>query len=148
MSQTLIEIRNKYYKKYPWARHLGFIRSRCEVRSQPYYKKGIKNFLTLDDIKHLWFRDKAYLMECPSIDRINSKDNYTFNNCRYLERSINVGRPNADKKHCSLGHEYTNENTGIQKRVGRKNARYCKECRKIWNSRSYRKRRSILENRK
>ena len=88
----LTELRKKQYEREPWLRNLRYIWSRCSSKSHWYYKKGIKNFLTKDNIKTLWFRDKAYLMKKPSIDRINGKDNYTFNNCRFLEFVENCSR--------------------------------------------------------
>ena len=82
-----------YYKEHcdkePWYRHFHSIRSRVKDKADKYFKKSIKNFLTLEDIKKLWFRDYAWLLNKPSIDRINNKGNYIFNNCRFIELSEN-----------------------------------------------------------
>lgn len=82
------------HKKYPWKRTLHDIKARCEnpkTNSYKYYGlKGIKNYLTIKNIKYLYKRDKAYNMIQPSIDRINSKKNYTLKNCRYIEKRINT----------------------------------------------------------
>ena len=84
-----------YYKE-PWKLILSNIRRRCENKKSKDYKwyggKGIKNFLNLDDIKFLWFRDKAYLMEKPSIDREYSNKDYTLKNCRFIELKNNCGK--------------------------------------------------------
>ena len=37
------------------------------------------------EIRELWFRDKGYNLEEPSIDRIDSKKNYCFSNCQSIE---------------------------------------------------------------
>lgn len=64
-------------------------RGRCNNPKTHQYKyyggRGIKCELTHEDVIRIWKRDKAYLMECPTIDRINSDKNYTLNNCRFLE---------------------------------------------------------------
>jgi hypothetical protein len=54
-------------------------------KKHPYYKKGIRNFLTIENLEYLWHRDKANLMDRPSIDRLDSKGHYTLENCRYRE---------------------------------------------------------------
>ena len=43
----------------------------------------------INDFKTLWFRDKAYSMECPSIDRIDNNGHYSIDNCRYIEMAEN-----------------------------------------------------------
>lgn len=91
------EQRLRYHKKCPWAKTLARISTRCNGKTQYYHKKGIKNFLNTADLKYLWFRDKAYLMERPSIDRKNSDKHYTLENCRYLELIENI-RGNANRK--------------------------------------------------
>ncbi len=81
----------KWLKKNPWAVTYMRIASRCGKKGI-YTRKGIKNLLSYDDLKLLWFRDKAYNMLRPSIDRINTKGHYTLKNCRYLELSDNIKR--------------------------------------------------------
>ena len=100
----------KYYKKLfklqPWCKALRSIHSRCLGRKHPYHKKGIKNFLTRESIKYLWFRDKAYLLERPSIDRLDTKGNYTLENCRYIElRDNQVEGGRNSRKYYNIGKE-------------------------------------------
>lgn len=88
MSKTLIN--------YPWLVSWYAAKRRCTDKAHPkarnYVGKGIKFYLTKEEIKTLWFRDKAYLMKQPSIDREDSKGNYEFSNCRFIELSENKGR--------------------------------------------------------
>jgi len=79
----------EHCKKEPWYRHFHSIRSRVNDKTDKYYKNGIKNFLTLQEVKLLWFRDGAFKMSKPSVDRINNLGDYTLTNCRFLELSEN-----------------------------------------------------------
>ena len=83
----------EYNKKFPFSIILGNIKGRCNRPSDKKYKwyggKRIKNFLTLEDIKYLWNRDKAYLLKQPSIDRKNNSENYTLENCQFIEMAVN-----------------------------------------------------------
>jgi hypothetical protein len=72
----------------PWKQTYYGIKWRCSPKG-PYYKKRIRNFITEEDLKTLWFRDKAYLMNRPSIDRKDNDKNYTLDNCRFIELKEN-----------------------------------------------------------
>jgi len=54
-----------------------------------YGGKGIKCLLSFYDLQYLWERDRAADMVQPSIDRLNSNDNYSFVNCRFIELKEN-----------------------------------------------------------
>lgn len=75
---------------------LGTIKHRCEspkfIGWRWYGAKGVKNFLTLDDLKAVWKRDNAAAMCKPSIDRINHNGHYELSNVRFLELAENVRR--------------------------------------------------------
>src|SRR3990167_1782061 len=113
--QEKFEIGRKNYvknkTKHPWLRVLYSCRSRChnpKVAGYPWYGgKGIKCFLTKDQIRELWLRDNAFSMSNPSIDRIDSNGNYEFSNCRFIERSQNTARANFGRKRSE---DYINPN--------------------------------------
>lgn len=96
-SKKAIIFRRNQRIKYPWIKTYYSILGRCgngkSSKKLKYYGgKGIKNYLTIDNLKFLWFRDKAYLMKKPTIDRKNPNKNYILRNCRYLERNKNIAR--------------------------------------------------------
>src|SRR3990167_4866793 len=55
--------RHKKLISEPWYRLFILVTSRCFAKSHHYYKRNIKCYLTSQDIKHLWFRDKAFLLK-------------------------------------------------------------------------------------
>ena len=80
----------EHYKLYPWKKTYQRIVSRCIYdKNSYYYKRGIKCLITVKELKFLWFRDEAYLMTKPSIDRRNPLGNYVLKNCRYIELELN-----------------------------------------------------------
>ena len=83
------ELLKQNWQSRPWLKTLASIRSRCLNKAHHYFKKGIKNFLDSVTIKVLWFRDKAYLLKCPSIDRKDNGGHYTIDNCRFIELKYN-----------------------------------------------------------
>ena len=78
----------------PWKLTLYKIRERCSNPNSAnwkwYGKKGIKLKLSEKNVKFIWLRDKAYLMEKPTIDRKNSNGNYCLSNCRFIENRKNA----------------------------------------------------------
>ncbi|MHA1753200.1 MAG: hypothetical protein ACTSYZ_12625 [Candidatus Helarchaeota archaeon] len=89
-------------KNYPWRAFLQAARSRCECKSNVSYIDygflGIQCLLTEQEIKKLWFRDKAYEMKQPSLDRKDALFHYTYNNCQFIEFTENVKRAKKFQK--------------------------------------------------
>jgi hypothetical protein len=73
----------------PWVRTWRMLDQRC--RNAVGYK-GIKNFITPFELQYLWFRDKAFSMNKPTIDRKNSKGDYILENCQYIEHVDNCAK--------------------------------------------------------
>jgi len=85
--------------KTPWLKHYYALRSRCNNKNNIGYKnyggRGIRPLITKNEIKSLWFRDKAYLMSSPTIDRIDNDGNYKLSNCRFIEKGQNSAERNT-----------------------------------------------------
>lgn len=85
-------------KTDPWKVSLSYIRGRCSAKGtktkayKHYSSRGIKCRITASELKKLWIRDNAESMSQPSVDRIDSSKDYTFENCRYMERRQNSSR--------------------------------------------------------
>ena len=87
-------------KKYPWKFILKSIKTRCNKPNSENYKwyggRGIKCLITEEELKFLWFRDKAYLMNKPSIDRKENDGHYELGNCEFIEMDINLKKSHKD----------------------------------------------------
>lgn len=86
--------RINYHKNYPWIRSLRSAQTRCNnpknKRFENYGGRGITFNLTDKEGQFLWFRDKAWKLKKPSLDRINNDGNYCLENCRFIEFSKNA----------------------------------------------------------
>lgn len=94
---------SKFYNKtHPWLSPLYTARKRCNnPKCKKYIRyglRGIKCLLTPEEIKKLWFRDIAYKMQHPSIDRIDNDGNYEYSNCQFIEHSQNSQKNNKYTK--------------------------------------------------
>ncbi len=81
------QYRKEYKRKNPWFKHYKNICVR--ITRQESYRK-IKNYLTIAQLKGIWFRDKAWLFKRPSIHRIDNSKDYTILNCCFIELTDNV----------------------------------------------------------
>lgn len=81
--------------KTPWIRTFHIIGQRCNNPNHEKYKyyggNGIQRKITSLELKNLYIRDNANELEYPSIDRIDSTKDYTFENCQYIEFDENRG---------------------------------------------------------
>lgn len=67
------------------------------VNNDPGYK-GYIFALAEEDVKCVWFRDKAWLLKRPSIDRIDNKEGYIKTNIQFIELSINSVKDKTRKR--------------------------------------------------
>lgn len=75
----------------PWKSVYQYIRTRCKQKSSYSYKryKHLPFEITTAQIKKLWFRDKAWKLKRPSIDRIVDEKGYVMDNLHFIELSEN-----------------------------------------------------------
>lgn len=99
----------KYKNSHRCRLILKYIKRRCDNKKCKSYKnyggRGIECRITEEESKDLWIRDKADVMEKPSIDRINNDGNYEFGNCRFIEHRINSGRSAKEHAHKILQYD-------------------------------------------
>lgn len=84
-----------YMEKQPWYSNLRAARERCNNPKHKGFKyygganPPIKCLLTPKENREIAIRDKYHELKRPSLDRIDPKGHYTFENCRYIELSEN-----------------------------------------------------------
>jgi len=92
----IIKKQKEFHKLHPWNLALKNAKQRCNNPNNSHYEwyggKGIEFHLTDKEGELLWNRDKAWLMEHPTIDRKDNNEDYTFDNCQFIEKSINSGK--------------------------------------------------------
>lgn len=86
----------KYNKLHPWYTHYCALKQRCNYRKYHSYHRyggrGIKCLISLNDLKEIWFRDKAYNLTRPSLDRINNNGHYSKDNIMFIEHNKNCSK--------------------------------------------------------
>jgi hypothetical protein len=96
--KRVLQLGRDYHKRKPWLSHYQAAQQRCQnpkaISFKNYGNLGVKFLLSLVDVEYLWFRDKAYLMKQPSIDRKENALNYTLDNCRFIELKANIAERN------------------------------------------------------
>lgn len=92
----------RYHQRKPWVRFVEYARRRCrdpKHRDYPNYGgRGITCNLKAADLEFLWLRDRGDLLQRPSLDRIDSNQGYTVENCRFIEFSLNAKLGNYTSK--------------------------------------------------
>lgn len=91
---SCFSLQNRMYRiNNPWKQTFLNIKKRCNNPRNKRYKdyggRGIKCLITSEELKELWFRDKAYLLKKPSIDREDNDGHYCLDNCRFIEFTEN-----------------------------------------------------------
>jgi len=93
LSQKQTRLRTKI--KYPWLSSWKNAKQRCtnpnSVGYENYGGRGIRFLISKEEIKKIWFRDKAYEMKKPSIHRIDNNGDYEINNCIFMEMKLHSG---------------------------------------------------------
>jgi len=94
--QKLLAKNQERFKKYPWLKIYYGMRARCNNPNSDNYKyyggRNIKCLITVEELEFLWYRDKAYSMKKPSIDRKDNDGNYTLKNCHFIELEKNISK--------------------------------------------------------
>ncbi len=93
---TILKEMKLKHLMFPWKKILKDIKQRCNNSKATGYinygGRGIKCLITENELKQLWFRDKAYNLKQPSIDRKDSDGNYEFDNCEFIELVENIAK--------------------------------------------------------
>jgi hypothetical protein len=85
-------------KREPWYKHWKSGRQRCNDKKASNYKyygaKGIQFLLIQEEVKKLWFESCSWRFKEAQLSRKNHNKDYTYNNCYFLEKKVNVSERN------------------------------------------------------
>jgi hypothetical protein len=97
--------KKNYLNEHPWSITYTNIIQRCTNQNQRCYEayKNKRGDITLEQLKELWFECKAYLMDKPSIDRIDPNGVYTKANLQYIEWNEHLIKTHHERKLKKLG---------------------------------------------
>lgn len=102
----LSQYRKKLRKEKYWYNSYNLAKSRCENPNNQdfhlYGGRGIKFLLTQEECARIWNRDKGWLLKQHSIDRKDSNGHYEFDNCRFIEQTLNIQLANYENKKKSI----------------------------------------------
>lgn len=103
----------RWKRERPWYSSYKSAKERCLSKKHISYKdyggRGILFLITPNEIKDIWFRDCAYEMKKPSIDRIDNNGNYEKSNCRFIEASENARRSHINRDWTGYPHKAVNQ---------------------------------------
>ena len=110
----------EYYFLIKTAQAFNGAKDRCEnSRSQAFKRyggRGIQCRITLEQVREIWKRDKAWELARPSLDRIDPNANYCMENCRFIENVENSRRANQKPvKQYDKGYNFIKEFPSIKK---------------------------------
>lgn len=92
-----------YKLKNPWSRAYFTSKGRST-------RLGREHTMKIKDFKFLWERDNASSMLEPSIDRIDNSKGYTIDNCRYIEKRLNISLGSLNRKQNEKQKKASSEN--------------------------------------
>lgn len=83
-----------------WHKRLILLRLHCgefSRRKKDAYYDHIEVRLDVFDLAMIWFRDKAWTMKKPHLDRVDPDGHYEFDNVRFIEEKDNLARRRKSK---------------------------------------------------
>jgi hypothetical protein len=90
----IVQYQLEDHKKYPEKRLFRSIKNRCEnLNCKDYKHYGLRNIkcqITKEEIRRLMEIYHYWDLINPTIDRIDNDENYTFDNCRFIENEENA----------------------------------------------------------
>lgn len=92
------QAQQRYKAKNPWIIFYYLAKHRVKQSKGHYFSRGLIFDMAVEDFKEMWFRDKAYEMKKPSVDRIDGFIGYIKSNCRFLELEENLRRPKSNSR--------------------------------------------------
>lgn len=85
------QYQKEYIRTHPWAKYWQWSKGRSKRLQR-------EHTLTVDECRILWNRDNAVALMRASLDRIDPRKGYTFDNCRFIELSLNISLGNKGRR--------------------------------------------------
>lgn len=87
----MAQFRKTRKERLPWCDAVNYSIRKCNSPKHSQYSKeggvGIKFELNQNELSQLWERDNAVSFKKPYLDRDDKTGNYTFLNCRFIEKA-------------------------------------------------------------